>query len=162
MPRNKQNYRGFTLIELAITLLVVGTIAVVISISWPSFTINLNAQAELLADDIRYAQNLSLSKSERHRLVKTSANSYQITNSVGTPVVMPTGSSTVTLGSGISFGAISNLPNNLIVFDSKGVPYVDTGNPGTPLSTMATITLAASGNTKIISIYPETGWVALP
>ena len=162
MPRNKQNYCGFTLIELAITLTIIGIVAAVLFVTWPSFTINLGAQTELLADDIRYTQNLSLSRSERYRLVKTSATSYQITNSAGVAVVMPTGSSTINLGDGISFGALTNLPNDFIVFDSKGVPYVDLGSPGTPLNAAATITLVANGNTKVILIYSETGWVSVP
>lgn len=156
---NKKNYRGFTLIELAITLGIISIVAAVLFVTWPSFTVNLDAQATLLADDIRYAQNLSVSRSERYRLVKTSADSYQITNSSGVAVVLPSGGSTTTLGGGISFGAIANLPNDLIVFDSKGVPYTDTSNPGTTLSATATIVLTAGGNIKTISIAPETGWV---
>jgi len=159
MLNRKSIYSGFTVIELVIVLVVAGVIATVISVRWPGFSINLNAQAELLADDIRYTQNLAMTKAQRHRLVKTSANSYQIADSTGAVVVMPSGASSVTFGSGISFGSITNLPNNLIGFNSQGAPYVDTGTPGTALSTVATIALTSSSGTSIVSIYPETGWV---
>jgi len=154
--------KGFTLIELVITLSIVGLVTAVLLLSWPKFTANLDAQAGLLADDIRYAQNLSLTKSDRYRWVKVSSNSYRITNSAGTAITLPSGNTTVTLSSGISFGVLTNLPNNLVAFDSRGVPYVDTGSPGTTLNATATIILTSSAGSKIVTIAPETGWVTVP
>jgi type II secretory pathway pseudopilin PulG len=156
-----QNLRGFTLIDLTITILIIGIIATLLSLNWPSFTVNLTAQAELLADDLRYTQSLSMARGERFRLVKLSSNTYQITNSTGTVVAMPYGKTTATFGRGISFGAITNLPNNLIAFNSKGIPYIDTASPGTLLSATATITLTGGGLNQIVAIYPNTGRVVL-
>lgn len=159
MLNNKLNHNGFTLIELVMTITIIVILAAAIFVVWPSFPIKTTAQAGLLASDIRYTQNLAMAKAERHRLVITSSNSYQITNSAGAAITLPSGNSMVVLGGGISFGAITNLPNNLIAFDSRGIPYVDTSSPGTALSTTATITLAGNGSTNTISIYPATGWV---
>ena len=159
MPNRKLNHNGFTLIELAMTITIIGIVAAAISVAWPNFSISTTAQTELLANDIRYTQNLAMAKAERHRLVKISANSYQITNSAGAAIILPSGSSVVIFNSGVSFGAINNLPNNLIAFDNKGIPYVDTGSPGTALGMAATIALVGNGITKIVSIYPSTGWV---
>jgi prepilin-type N-terminal cleavage/methylation domain-containing protein len=158
---NLRDNVGFTLIELVITLAIVGFVTAILLLSWPRFTIKLDAQAGLLADDIRYVQNLSMAKDERYRWVKVSSNSYQITNSSGTAVTLPSGNTTVTFNTGISFGTITNLPNNLIVFNSKGIPYTDTGNPGTLLNATAAITLTASGASKTVYISPETGWVTV-
>jgi len=159
MLSSRSGGRGFTIFELAISLIIVSIVATVISINWPRFTINLNAQAESLVSDIRYTQNLAMTKGERYRLVKTSPNSYQIINSADVAVIMPSGSSMVTLGNKISFGNFASLPQNLIAFDGKGIPYVDTTIPSTPLKEIATIALMADGNTVIVTIYPETGSV---
>jgi prepilin-type N-terminal cleavage/methylation domain-containing protein len=152
---------GFTLVELVIVLMVLGIIASVVSINWPSSTIALNTQVESLANDIRYAQNLAITKGERYLLVKTSPNSYQITNNKGIAVTMPSGNSTVTLGNRISFGKFINLPQDLIAFDGKGIPYVDAAIPGKVLKEIATISLIADGNTATVTIYPETGSVTI-
>jgi prepilin-type N-terminal cleavage/methylation domain-containing protein len=151
--------KGFTLIELVIVLVILGILSTGAYVQWNAAKTNLGAEADKLAQAIRYTQSLSMTKNQRYRLVETSSTTYQITNSSGTPIIQPSGNTTVTLYSGISFGTFSNLPNNLIVFDSKGIPYTDTGTPGAALSATATMTLTASGTTKSITIAPQTGRV---
>lgn len=151
--------KGFTLIELVIVLILLSILATATYIQWPATTINLGAQADQLAADIRYAQSLSMTKGERYRLVKTSSTAYQITNSAGTPILLARGNTTMTLNSAITFGTLTNLPNNLIVFDGKGAPYVTTGSPGTALSSTATLPLVSGAETKTVAITPETGRV---
>lgn len=152
---------GFTLIELAITLVVMGIIATIIFVKWPSFTtISLNAQAESLANDIRYAQNLAMTKSECYWLVKDSDHSYQIKNSSG-PIILPSGRSRASFDKEVSFlGNFANLPNNLVAFGKKGIPYVDSGLER-KLEEIATITLTGNGSIVSIQIHPETGWVTI-
>ena len=154
------NQQGFTLIELIITLIIMSLLAVSAYIAWPT-AINLPAEAFHIVSDIRYTETLSMTKNQRYRFVKISTTTYQILNSSGTPVTFPSGSTTMTLNSGITFGTFTNLPNNLIAFDGKGTPYIDTGSPGTALATTATIPLTASGQTKTISISPETGRLSI-
>ena len=155
----QKNVIGFTFIELIIVILVAVILVASISILWTGSSVNLDAQASLLINDIRYTQNLAMVKGERYRFVRSSATSYQVTDNNGVPVTLPFGGNTVTFGSGIFFGTIANLPNNFIVFDSLGIPYIDAGNPGTKLSTVATINLVTSNKTRVISISPETGRV---
>ena len=115
-------------------------------------------------NDIRYTQQLSMTRGERYRLVITPAtNAYKILNSAGTAITMPTGNATVTLKSGITFGALTYLPNNLIVFDCQGIPYTNTvaSHGGTLLGNTATIPLTAGSLTKTVSISPETGRVTV-
>ena len=152
---------GFTIVELAIVLVLIGIIAAMVVVLWPGKKLLFNAQAELLASDIRYTQSLSMSKSERYKLIKTSVNSYQIQDSAGTPIVLPSGNTTVVFAANITFGTFVNLPNDLIAFNSKGVPYVDIASPGTPLIAIATVPLVYKGFTHNISISPETGRVTL-
>ena len=153
--------KGFTLIELVMVLILISILAVFASINWPGRSINLAAQAEQLVNDIRYAQTLGMTKGQRYRWVKTSATSYQITNNSGTAIIMPSGGTTITLGTGISFGTLINLPNNLIAFDGQGIPYIDTATPGTALAANASIPLTADGQTKTIVVSPQTGRVII-
>jgi prepilin-type N-terminal cleavage/methylation domain-containing protein len=151
---------GFTLIELVLVIFIIGILAVFASAQWPGTTINIDAQASQIANDIRYTQALSMTKGQRYRWVRSSSTTYQILDSTGNPIILTMGSTTATLGSGITFGTIANLPNNLVVFDALGVPYVDTGSPGTALTATATIQLVTTNSTETISITPETGRVS--
>ena len=151
---------GFTLIEVLMTIVIVSILAILPFFSMPATSINLDGQAQQLAHDIRYTQSLSMTKSQRYRLqLNTGTNSYQIVNGAGTAVLLASGSTTVTLNTGISFATLTNLPNNMIVFDGDGVPYTDTSIPGTALSANASITLQSSGSSKTVVITPLTGKV---
>lgn len=157
-----KSQRGFTMIELIIVVIIAAILAVMIYARFPNKTSNVYAQAELLASDIRYTQMLAMSTGQRHRIVfNTTNNSYQILNSAGTAIIMPSGQTVTTLGSGIAFSATwSNLlPNKLINFDTRGVPYIDTASPGTMLAASATVQLVLSGTSVNVSISPYTGRV---
>jgi len=147
--------KAFTLIELVVVMVIVGVIAAVTLIKWPGSSLMLEQQADRLKHDIRYAQNLSMTQGERYAFIKTASNTYQIQNTAGSVLI-----ETITLGSGITFSSLINLPNNLVAFDSKGTPYTDAGSPGTALATTASIILTQNGQTQTITITPETGYVS--
>lgn len=151
--------KGFTLLELMIVIILASIIAIYPLFTWQGSVISLDAETKKLADDIRYTQSLSMTKGERYRWVKTSATTYQIQNSAGTAILTPTGSTTTSLESGISFGSFTNLPNDLIAFDGQGVPYVDTASPGTALASSGTLLLNQGSDSESIVISPETGRV---
>lgn|SRR3990167_1632420 len=150
--------RGFTLVEVVIIILVIGIISVTVLPQWTATTLNLEFEARRVLNDIRYAQALSMSSGLRYRWVKASSTAYQLVNSSGSALVLPSGGTQLTLTSGISFGSFTNLPNNLIVFDSVGVPYTDTSTPGTALAAAAIIPITANGSTRTIQITPQTGY----
>ncbi len=150
---------GFTFVELIIVMMLISVLAVGAYLNWPGKTLQLGGQISQIANDIRYAQSLSMSKDQRYRFVITSSTTYQITNSSGTAIILALGSSTITLGTGITFGSLTNLPNNLIAFGSDGTPYVDTASPGTALASAATIPITANGETRSVQISPQTGRV---
>ncbi|CAL7964106.1 conserved hypothetical protein [Gammaproteobacteria bacterium] len=149
---------------MVVVLMILGIVATVVSVKLSrSSTIGLNSQAEMLASDIRYTQSLAMTNGERYRLVKTSSSRYQIQNSAGVAIVVPSGmpsdSFTVELGDKIFFGDFTKqLPNNFIAFNSKGVPYIDAS---TPLKKIATIELVTNGNKAAVLISPETGFVTV-
>lgn len=150
---------GFTLIELMAVLMIIGILSTVVFFNWSPTYMNLAAQEQQLANDIHFAQSLSMTTGQRYRWVKISSNTYQIMNSAGTPILLAMGSTTATLNGNITFGTLTNLPNNLVAFDGTGAPYSTTGSPGTALAATAVIPLTSGGDTETVSITPQTGQV---
>lgn len=159
--RMKHN-TAFTLIELIVVILLAAIISAIAVVRWPGSRINLNAAAQQLASDIRYTQTLAMSRAQDYVLT-VSSSSYAITTGSGAAVNNPiTGSATVTLSSGITITIPpTNLPNNLIAFDSQGIPQINS-NTTTPLANAAVITLTSGSNTTTVTIQPQTGRVTVP
>lgn len=134
---------GFTLIELAIVIVIIAIMGLAISIKWGTTT-NITAQAIQLADDIRYTQNLSMARNQRYKLV-TSSSSYVIQNNSSGVTEY-----SVTLGSGITETGYT------VIFTTEGIPLDASSNP---LTSTATITLSTSGQTSAVTITPATGRV---
>jgi len=153
---------GVTLIQLVIVLIVLSILSVYAWIKWPGYTMNITAQANQLAADLSYAQSLAMTSGQRYCWIKTSSNTYQIQNASGTAILMPNGSTTVTLNRSTTFGTLTNLPNNLVNFDGRGTPYTNTGSPGTALASTAVITLTEGGSSMTASVTPQTGRVTVP
>lgn len=151
--------QGFTLIELTCIIIILGLLSVSIFISWPGTQINVVAQAQQVANDLRYTQSLSMTKNQRYRLVIASSTTYQIVNGSGSAILSPLGSTTTTLNRGLSFGSLINLPNSLVAFSSDGTPQTNTS--GTNLSSTASIPITGGGNTATITIAPQTGRVTV-
>ena len=136
---------GFTVTELIIVIVILGIIGLfVFSADFSGTSTNLYAQVTQLTNDIRYTQSLSMARHDRYRLT-TTLSGYTITDSAGNV------KSTATLGSGMSFTT-----TNIIVFSSKGIPYI---NDTTPLTSAMTITLQTPKDSVSLFIAPTTGRV---
>ncbi len=152
--------RGFTLVELTVTLVVVAILAVAMLPRSPERQINLSVQADQLASDIRYTQSLAMTHGQRFR-INFNAASYLIDNLTGVPAVIHPHTGTaaaILLGNGITLATT----NAFIVFDGRGTPYNTAVLPGTLLAADAIITLTASGQTQLVRISPQTGRVLVP
>ena len=77
--RNPASERGFTLIELVITLIILSLLAYTVISRWSASTFDLQAAAEQLIADIRYTQMLAMTRGQRYRINYTS-NSYRISD----------------------------------------------------------------------------------
>lgn len=153
----KQN--GLTIAELLIVIVLVSIVAV---IAVPRFVTspNLDAQVQQLLGDLRYTQMLAITHGQRFRVNFTLPSSYGITDLSGTAIPNPsTGGNTITLPTDITLSNLTNLPNNLIAFDEKGIPYSDS-TATTALSANATITLTRNNMNRSIVITQQTGSMA--
>ncbi len=159
--------RGFTLVELTVTLVVVAILAVALVPRSPERQINLSAQADQLASDIRYTQSIAMTQGQRYRInfnvipagIDDPANTYRIATRTSGVVTHPhTGTSAaIAMGMGIT---LSSTTDAFIVFDGRGTPYTDTVFPGgTLLAADAVVTLTADGQTQQVRISPQTGRV---
>lgn len=148
---------GFTLIELVVVLLVVAVLAAVFYPRSAHQPIDLGAQAQQLAGDIRYVQSLAMTQGQRYRINLTATTYFfTLADAGGTPVAHPATLSTAPIGLAASITmSWSNLPSNLLAFDGKGIPYTD-NLATTPLAADAVITLSL-GATRTVRVSPETG-----
>lgn len=161
MLLKNMNEKGFTLIELIFVIAIIAIASVVVVPRWNASSQRLEYEARRVLNDVRYAQAMSMLTGQRYRFVRASSTSYQITDEDGVAVLLPRGSSTMVLTSGVTFGTFSNLPSNLVVFNSLGVPYTTTAIPGAALASTASIPLVSGSQTRTINISPETGFAVL-
>lgn len=156
--------RGFTLIELVLVMLVVGILAVSVwSRSTSRESLTLQARAEQLASDIRYAQTLSMTTGTRHcvALEPTSGppySGYSLRSDTNcTTAVTHPGGLAVPISLCLSGTCMTApvLTNDFVQFDGLGVPY---SASATALAANAVITISDDGS-KTITITPQTGRV---
>jgi len=159
-----RNTKGFTLIEFIIVItitLIIATVGFVKWISKPFFTVA--SGAELLADDIRYAQSFSMSRGQHYQIIfkSPSSNTYRILDASDNPITLSSGLLYNTLPAGVVFSSIS-IPNGSseIVFDGLGKPYSD-ADTTLPFTTIASIAIASGTISKTITVDPETGRVSI-
>lgn len=152
--KQKHRLTGFTLIEMVTILSIVAILAYFAVSRWPGEGINLAAQAEQLAADIRYTQNLSMTRGKPYHLDFTS-NSYTIADHNDTPLLHPgSGTNRITLANGV----ILSYSHSRLSFNAKGIPF---GQSNTALSNNAILTLASGSTSKQVLINPQTGRVSL-
>lgn len=147
--------RGFTLIEVVV---VIAVAALLIWVALPrSFAadVKLQAAARQVQSDIRYAQELAMTRGQHHQIRfyaasnPTPTNQYQIVTVTGGPAVHPlTRSASFVVDFNSTPWAGVQLDTTVTVeFDSLGRP-----NAGQ--------TISLNGGAKIITVTAETGRVS--
>jgi prepilin-type N-terminal cleavage/methylation domain-containing protein len=165
---NPLRNHGFTLVELIVVMVVLGTLAAIFIPRGNRPAIIVSTQADQLAADIRYVQSLAMTQGwsgvspavPRHYRINFTATTYNFTDDFG-PVAHTSGTTgSISFAGGVRISTIppSNLPNSLVSFDGLGTPYTDAA-AGTRLAAVATISLAGDGTTRTVQIFPETGMV---
>jgi len=143
---------GFTLLELVVVLVLMGTLTASIFLHWTPGTASLNAQAGQLARTLRHAQALALSQGRRLTFDVQSSSDYAI-SSGGTVIRDPQGvSQNYSLVNGVT------LAGSDLDFDSLGRPVDSAGNL---VAGVQNWTLSADGSNVTVSVTPLSGFVTV-
>jgi MSHA pilin protein MshC len=157
--------KGFTLIELVITIIVVGILSAVVV---PSMIAVTQHDATTAADELRrnisHVQLIAISQSQRLRLsVNAAGTNYTVlscnntactsTTAVTDPATGAVFSVDLTNGVTFTFGA-----NSTLDFDSLGRPQSN----GSLIATIParTYTISGSGHSVSVSVMPITGFAS--
>lgn len=167
MEYMRKDEKGFTLIEVVLIIIILGVIAVVVSLNLGSLgDIRVNNAVKKMVGDLRYAQQLAISTQSRHGLTIDSTQIYSIhkdTGGVDTDIKDPTNLGndfivnfdTYQQGqlTGVRFSSTTPFcTGSVIEFNSIGAP---TDTNGTLLACTSSIGFA--GSTSTILIEPNTG-----
>jgi len=161
-----QSKRGFTLLELIILIVILG-FAVLIAV--PNIDSYLDARiyscAQKISSDIRYTQYLSIAEHKSYGVVFNASNNYYQVYEVATGNLAIDPYSRAGMGlnldateeyKGVSISSVNIDSSNVIRFSSLGEPLNSSGNV---LASLGTIILNYSGKSKMVTMYPVTGWV---
>lgn len=157
--------RGFTLVELVVTVLLLSILAAALWQRAPAReSLTLLGRAEQLASDIRYAQALSMTTGERHCLVFEPSSGPPYTGyrlrrdaSCASAAEHPAGATQpVAVCLGAACVSAAGIAAGQLQFDGLGVPQ---SPAGTALGGAAVITLADDGGSRQITVSPQTGRV---
>jgi prepilin-type N-terminal cleavage/methylation domain-containing protein len=154
MSKKSQYQIGLTLVELIVVIVLLGIISAYTTIRFmqPSLAEYFTA-VEQLKRDILLTQSLSMGLNAQYRII-FSGNYYYITDPAGTRYNHSVfGTSNISLASSASI--TTNLSSNTLIFDGLGRPYSLSGK----LSSNGIITVSTTGNSQIVNVTPETGYI---
>lgn len=159
-------FRGYTIIELVLIIIIVGTLAYVFVPRSSIDDTRAAAAGRKLLADLRYAQQLANTTQSRSGMVIT-ANSYSVftNNASASTVTDPFTGGLFTVNMTGNFAGVTlstGITNGIVRFDSLGVPYQGTDAGQTALAAAGTINVL-SGSTPIgmITIQPTTGQITI-
>ncbi|MFC1666758.1 Tfp pilus assembly protein FimT/FimU [Candidatus Omnitrophota bacterium] len=158
--------QGFTLIELAIIIVVLGILAVTVLVSGTAKgPIRLEAACQRLAMDLRYMQEMAMAEQVRFGISFDTSDEayfgYRINTSSKAKDPQTQGDLEVEFDEMREFNEIQIVSTNFsdaVEFDSIGAPY--DGN-GVLVSSEGIVTLTDDSNSKTVRIEPVTGKVSI-
>ncbi len=154
---NKCN--GFTLVELILTIIIVGILAVYALPRMSANAFDARAAAQELVEAIRYTQQMSMNNSGANPYRITISNSGYAVTQNGTPVINPlTGTAPFSDSDWTGEGITTNT-NTIVYFNSRGRPH-DLATT-TPLAANLSILVSAGGSNVTVILEQFTGYARI-
>jgi len=156
-----KNNNGFTFIELLTVMMIIAIISAIIFSRFMFGDTELIAQTEVIKTHIRYAQSQAMN-SDVVWGIKCDGNTYWLFRN-GDPVdkVRLPGEASDT--NSLAEKGLSSMEAFTLSFDDWGTPHTDAaatdGQELVSADSEAQITVTAGGDTKIIIITPNTGFI---
>jgi prepilin-type N-terminal cleavage/methylation domain-containing protein len=161
----KKASAGFTIIEVIMTIVIISILAVLSLPRFDSFyEIKLNGAVKKVISDIRYAQQLAISRHEDYR-VSFTGNTYdvrRVSDNAYATSPFTRGNLTVNFNTDTQYKGITISNPNFV--GTTGLRFNWQGNPlgstGANLTTTGQVTFSYQGNSLIVSVEPGTGKVS--
>ena len=175
---------GYTLVELSVVVLIVAVVAAAVIRSQTSADVapTLDAAAEEVAAALRFARSEAVRTGEPHGVIASTSSQqvqvYLLDEAVSPPVVKytvrhpvdkklydlnfatDTMLEPVTVTSAVFWYSGVLLPQSFVGFNPDGTPKYNSSGTIVMLTSGA-ITLAAGGDTRMVSVAPMTGRVTV-
>ena len=158
-----------TLIEIIVVVVILsiaGMLAIPLITS--ADNVQVRSAANLLASDLEYAKNMSVSRGQNYSVVFLNSVSYKVCDQGGTTITHPVDKKPYVVDFGeddrldkVTISSVNIMPGSTdtITFDYLGSPYSGTGTTN-PLNS-GQITLNVVGVTKNVVVEPVTGYIKI-
>ena len=134
------NHKGFTLIEIVTTLVIIGVLSVIAAVRFTgTSTISVRGAADMIQADIRYAQEVAMAE-------------YMAKS-----VIFSTGSSAYTFSPASGMDPLGELPSGVTISNDFTVTFNTLGEP--TAGGGGSVSISADGQSKTISVTSYTGKV---
>ena len=175
-PEKVAGVCGFTLVELVVTVMIVGILAVAVVPRFFSANVfETRGYYDYVMSTLRYAQKTAIAqrrvvyaKLDAPATARSRFASPTATVTCSIDVKKPTGETpyVVNAPSGVTLSLSPSLTsaNNTMFFDARGRPYLSTDSEPTDTSSTSnfntlTITITGSEDTRTITVEKESGYV---
>jgi len=160
---------GFTLVEIIVVLVILAIASMmVIPVISSAENIQVRSASNMLASDLEYAKNMSISMGQNYSVVFINSSSYKVCDQGGSTIEHPVSKKSYVVDfSGdsrldkVSINQTQIMPDSAtsITFDYLGSPYSGSGVTA-PLDS-GSVELKAGGMIVTVSVEAVTGYISI-